>query len=251
MRLGTVVRFLDETLRIQEFPHDSSLNGLQIEGSKNIEAAALAVDACERSMKRAIRAAADLLIVHHGLLWGEAKPIIGVAANRIRLLLLNGVSLYAAHLPLDCHPEIGNNAQLAGLLGIEDPKPFGLYHGREIGLFGRLPRAITPRTLAVNVRTKLGADVKTFPFGPRRIRTLGIVSGGGAFLAQDAARAGCDALLTGEPSHTAYHTARESKISLIHAGHYATETLGLKALGDLVRGELGLPVSFIDVPTGL
>ncbi len=251
MRIDTVVRFLDETLQIREFPRDSSLNGLQVEGSKSVTKIALAVDACERSMKRAVRAKADLLVVHHGLFWGEAMPITGITAGRIRLLLENGLSLYAAHLPLDAHPEIGNNAQLAGMLGIENPKPFGTYHGREIGLFGRLPRAVTPRTLAQKIKTMLKAEVKTLRFGPRSIRTLAIVSGGGAFLTQEASRAGCDGLLTGETSHTAYHTARESRINLIHAGHYATETLGLKALGGLLARELGLSTRFIDIPTGL
>jgi dinuclear metal center YbgI/SA1388 family protein len=251
MRIDTAIRFLDSTLQIREFHGDSSLNGLQVEGSRNITRVALAVDACERSMKRAIRQNADLLVVHHGLFWGEASPITGIMARRVGLLLENGLSLYAAHLPLDAHPEIGNNAQLAGLLGIENHVPFGMYHGREIGLLGRLPRAVAPRTLARKIAALLATEVKTLDFGPSRISTLGIVSGGGAFLAQEASRSGCDGLLTGEQSHSAYHTARESRITLIHAGHYATETLGLMALGALIEAELGLETRFIDIPTGL
>ena len=242
---------MDDTLNIAGFGQDSSLNGLQVEGSKNVTKIALAVDASDRSIRRAARAGADLLTVHHGLFWGEAKPITGVTAARIRLLMENGISLYAAHLPLDCHPEIGNNAALARLLELEKPVPFGIHRGVKIGLRGTLARHISPQHLARKIRNFLQSEVKIFPFGPPRIRKIGIVSGGGAFLAPDAADAGCDALLTGEPSHTSYHIARESKLNLICAGHYATETLGLRSLGTLLRRELGLPVKFIDVPTGL
>jgi dinuclear metal center YbgI/SA1388 family protein len=251
VRLPSVVHYLDELLAPDEFPGDASLNGLQVEGSRRVERIALAVDACETSIRRAVRLKADILIVHHGLFWGETRPLTGILARRVGLLLTNGLSLYAAHLPLDAHAEIGNNARLAALLSIAEPHPFGRYRGAAIGLYGRLPREIGIRSLAAALRRKLGSRTSTFSFGPPRIRTLGIVSGGGAFLAQEAARRGCDALLTGETSHSAYHTAREAKISLVHAGHYATETLGLKALGARMRADLGLPAKFIDVPTGL
>ncbi len=251
MRLKTVVGFLDETLCIASFTSDSALNGLQVEGSRTINAACLAVDACEESIRKTIRGDANLLITHHGLFWGTPQPITGTLARRVRLLLSHGVSLYAAHLPLDCHPELGNNARLARIFELQGTSVFGEYRGVSIGIRGNLQRVMTPRGVAAKLRSTLGATVETFTFGRPKIRTLGIVSGGGAGLVQAAAETGCDALLTGEPAHAAYHTARESRINLICAGHYATETLGVQALGEHLHRELGVPVRFIDVPTGL
>lgn len=251
MRLATIVEYLDDTLKIADFPGDSSLNGLQVESAAKATKISLAVDACDKTIRRAARAGSDLLIVHHGLFWGEAQPVTGFMAKRIRLLLENGISLYAAHLPLDSHPEVGNNIQLAGLLDVNDPSSFGTYRGTAIGLQGRLPRPVTPGSMSRKIQKLFGAPVACFPFGPKRFSRLGICSGGGAFLVQEAAKAGCGALLTGEPSHSAYHPARESGISLICAGHYATETLGVKALGEVLSHEFGLPIRFIDVPTGL
>ena len=251
MKLEKLISFLDERLHIADFTADSSLNGLQVESSSAVKRIATAVDVSDSSIRKAAAARADLLIVHHGLFWGEPVPITGVMARRIELLLSKGVSLYAAHLPLDCHAEIGNNAQLAGLLGLERRRPFGKYHGMIIGLCGDLPRPITPAGIARKLRKSLGADSRIFGFGPERVRRLGIVSGGGASLVGDAAAAGCDTLLTGETSHSAYHTAREARVNLVCAGHYATETVGVKALGALLTTELGLPVKFLDIPTGL
>ena len=251
MRLAALARWIDETLDIDAFGADSSLNGLQVEGRKTVKRVATAVDACEETITRAARARIDLLIVHHGLFWGPAVPITGFMARRLRRLLSNGISLYAAHLPLDCHPELGNNARLADLLGVEDRDRFGRYKGIDIGVRGALPRPVATASLAARVRRVTGAPVRTFPFGPSRIKRLGIVSGGGSMLLQAAAEAGCDALLTGEPAHSAWHVAREARINLLCGGHYATETLGVRTLGERVAGEFGLPVSFIDVPTGL
>lgn len=251
MHLKTVVDFLDETLRIVSFASDSALNGLQVEGSRTVGTACCAVDACEESIRKTIRARADLLITHHGFFWGTPQPITGPLATRVRLLLSHGISLYAAHLPLDCHPELGNNIRLARIFDLRETASFGEYRGVSIGIRGNLQREMTPRGVAVKLRSAINARVKTFTFGRSKIRTLGIVSGGGAGLVQAAADAGCDALLTGEGAHAAYHTARESRISLICAGHYATETLGVQALGEHLHRELGIQVRFIDVPTGL
>jgi dinuclear metal center YbgI/SA1388 family protein len=249
--LKTVVDFLDETLRIASFASDSALNGLQVEGSGTVGAACCAVDACEESIRKTIRARADLLLTHHGLFWGTPQPVTGPLAVRMRLLLSHGISLYAAHLPLDCHPELGNNARLARILELRETAPFGEYRGVSIGLRGYLKRKMTLRGVAAKLRGAINARVNTLAFGGPKIRTLGIVSGGGSGLVQAAAEAGCDALLTGEGAHAAYHIARESRISLICAGHYATETPGVQALGEHLHHELGIPVRFIDVPTGL
>ncbi len=251
MKLTRLRDFLDETLKISNFGADSAMNGLQVESSSSVGRIATAVDVSDRTIRKAAAWRADLLIVHHGLFWGEAVPITGVMAKRVGLLLSKGISLYAAHLPLDCHPEIGNNAQLATLLGLEKRRAFGNYHGMIIGIHGLLPRQITSTGIARKLNKTLGANSKIFPFGPERVRKLGIVSGAGASLLHDAASAGCDTLLTGETSHSVYHLAREARINLICAGHYATETVGVKALGTLVSADYGLPVKFIDEPTGL
>ena len=251
MFLETLVRFLDDHLGKSDFPGDSSLNGLQVEGKKRIKKVALAVDACEQSIRGAARRGADILIVHHGLFWGEAAPITGIMATRVRLLIQSGLSLYACHLPLDCHPEIGNNARLAEMLEIREPVPFGHYKGHDIGLLGALPRPVTAPSFAARVRRLLHAPVRTFAFGSPRMTTLGIVSGNGAFLIEAASEAGCDAFLTGEPTYASYHPARETGMNLFCAGHYATETVGLESLGTVIKRELDLPVTFIELPSEL
>jgi len=251
LKLKRIVTFLDEMLKISDFGADSAMNGLQVESSAGVKRIATAVDVSDSSIRKAAASGADLLIVHHGIFWGKPVPITGVTARRIRLLLSKGVSLYASHLPLDCHPGIGNNAQLAELLGLDQRRPFGSYHGMVIGLCGVLSRVMSPAGIARKLKKSLGAETKIFHFGPDRVRKLGIVSGGGASLANDAVSSGCDALLTGEPAHAAYHLAREARITLICAGHYATETVGVRALGALLETEFGLPAKFIDIPTGL
>ena len=251
MRLDSLVDFLDKTLRVADFDSDSAMNGLQVECSRNITRVATTVDACEESIARAAGSGAELLIVHHGLFWGEASPLTGVMGRRIGLLFSKGVSLYAAHLPLDCHEDIGNNIGLARLLEIEDPRPFGVYRGIKIGLEGKPPRRTTLRALSARLKKNLGDSPKTFPFGPSEIKRLGIVSGGGSSLVQQAKEGGCDTLHTGETTHSVTPTAREAKINLVCAGHSATETPGVRSLCELIEGEFGLPSKFIDIPTGL
>jgi dinuclear metal center YbgI/SA1388 family protein len=251
MRLERLTGFIDGILDPGSFAGDSALNGLQVEASREVGKVALAVDACGDSISRAARRGADMLIVHHGLFWGGTAPITGITASRVRTLLEKKVSLYASHLPLDCHPEIGNNARIADILGVRDPARFGRYAGVDIGLCGMLKKKIKIEGLRRKLAGLLDSPVQTFAFGPSVVRKIGIVSGGGASLTQAAADAGCDALLTGETSHSSYHTARENRISLVFAGHYATETFGVKALGELLRTELGLKTFFIDLPTGL
>jgi dinuclear metal center YbgI/SA1388 family protein len=251
MRLKKVTDYLETILDPGAFQGDRSINGLQVEASGDVRKVALAVDACGASIRSAARRGADLLVVHHGLFWGEATPITGITASRVKALLNGGVSLYAAHLPLDCHPEIGNNARIADVLGITGTSSFGRYAGLDIGLCGMLPRPLKIEGLRRKLAGILDSPVQTFTFGPAVVKKLGIVSGGGASLTQAAADAGCDALLTGETSHSSYHTARENGISLIFAGHYASETFGVKALGELLGKDLGLKTFFLDLPTGL
>jgi dinuclear metal center YbgI/SA1388 family protein len=249
--LGRLTTFMDRYLDIDSYSRDSSLNGLQVEGSKTIKRITLAVDACEESIRGAVRNRSDMLLVHHGLFWGGPVPVTGIMARRIGLLLKHGISLYAAHLPLDCHPVTGNNARMSQMLGIGPVEKFGEYQGYMIGFCGTLPSPLTLKGFSAKVRRMTGAGVNTFAFGKDKVRKVGIISGGAASMVKDAAEAGCDTMLTGETAHSAFHTAREYGVNLICGGHYGTETFGVKALGEIIVSEFGLDVRFIDIPTGL
>ncbi len=251
LKLKKITDLLAETLDIRAFKADSSLNGLQVEGSGEVHKVTLSVDACETAIRRAKNWGSQLLIVHHGIFWNKMEPVTGIMAKRIKLLLLNGISLYAAHLPLDCHPSLGNNARIASILGLKNTSPFGEYAGIEIGRCGTLAQAVSAKSFSAKLRKSFGTPVHSLLFGKKRIKKIGIISGGGASLLPAAAQSGCDALLTGETSHSSYHVARENKINLFCAGHYATETPGVKAVGSFLEEELDLKTRFADIPTGL
>ena len=241
---------LDRFLRVTEIP-DASPNGLQVQGADQVKLVAYAVDASLQTIKAATRADADMLIVHHGLWWGKHEQIVGNLHRRVSALIKNDLSLYAAHLPLDCHPEVGNNVELARILGAKVERPFASYRGVEVGVIAALPRAQKRDAFVAAVGRHLESEVSVLAFGPESVKKIGIVSGGGAAAAEEAARAGCDTLLTGETSHAAFHPAREAGINLVFAGHYATETVGLRALERHVRGRFGVAGTFVSAPTGL
>lgn len=245
-----LVRYLDEYLRIGTI-RDDSRNGLQVEGRPEVRHMALAVDACLAAFQRAAAVQADLLLVHHGLFWESYRPLRGAHLRRIRTLLDHGISLYAAHLPLDAHPEVGNNVALARLLGLEVVGPFGEYHGTAVGVEARLAAAMSPQEFAHLVQDRLQVPVVLQAYGPPQVQAVGIVSGGGAEMAAQAAARGLDLFLTGERSHTFYHEAEEQGLHVLYAGHYATEALGVKALGQHLAERFGLQTTFLDVSTGL
>ncbi|MDX9783499.1 MAG: Nif3-like dinuclear metal center hexameric protein [Spirochaetia bacterium] len=240
-------------LQIDELRNiDDSLNGIQVGCSaKPITTVAFAVDACAASIDRAAKAEADLLFVHHGLFWGSAARIEGPMLERIRGLLSADMGLYACHLPLDMHPQLGNNAQLADLLQLDERKPFGLYHGVAIGVSGRLRHPKTADELCAAILRDNSPPRTLIAAGPSKISTLAIVSGGAPFEALQALGKGIDAFITGEPSHSVYHQIVEGGLTFIAAGHYATETWGLKAVEAKLKAETGLRTLFIDLPTGL
>lgn len=244
-----LVAYLDRYLALDEWS-DKSLNGLQVEGRVTIVRIAVATDAALATIAMAAEAGAGMLIVHHGLFWGPAIPVVGPHRARIAALIEAGLSLYAAHLPLDGHPEIGNNAVLADLLGLEEREPFGVYGERAIGFRGVLPEEIERDELGGRLEALLGARPTVLPFGPSRIRSLAIVSGGAADMVEQAAAAGVDAFVTGESSHIAWHDARERGVNLVFGGHYATETLGVRALGEHLADRFGVESVFLDAPTG-
>jgi dinuclear metal center YbgI/SA1388 family protein len=250
VRLKKLVSFLDHELALSEFPKDESINGLQVEGRAAVEKIGVAVDGCEYVFEKAAQKGVDFLLVHHGLIWGGIRAIQGVLMKRIKTLMDSGISLYACHLPLDWHPKYGNNAQILKLLTVRRMGEFGEYHGKRIGYWGKTAKALSLDEFRGRVDSAFNTKSSAIDFG-RRVRNVAVVSGGGWSAIHDAEKYGIDTFLTGEPSHSAYTLAEEMKINLIFSGHYATETVGVKAVGDMIGKRLGLRVEFIDHPTGL
>ncbi len=230
---------------------DDSLNGVQVgRSSSPLASVAFAVDGCMETIRRARELGAQALFVHHGLFWGKPVPLTGTLLARTAELIQSDMALYACHLPLDAHPEYGNNAVLANMLGMIDRQPFGEYHGKFIGFKGRFP---SPRTLEEATRLVLPQGdraLAVYPFGKKENSTVAVVSGGAPFEAFTAVAQGIDLYITGESSHSVYHEALEGGLNMISAGHYATEVHGLKAVAELASRELGLETMFIEYPTG-
>ncbi len=246
-----LVEYLDAFLEIERWAtHDKSLNGLQVEGRRRVERVAVATDAALATFDLAVEAKAGFLVVHHGLFWGAPRPIRGPLRARLGALLDSGISLYAAHLPLDAHPRVGNNAVLAELLGLEERTPFGAWNGLTIGFSGRLPEPLGCAELAARIEALLGSRVEVLGFGSQLVERVAVVSGDAAELVPDAAAAGMDVFVTGETSHVAWHLAREHRLNVVFAGHYASETVGVRALGDHLTDRFGVDSVFLDAPTG-
>lgn len=248
--LNKLVSFLNAELSLSDFPRDESINGLQIQGKGSIKKIGVAVDACAFVFEKAAEMKIDFLVVHHGLIWGGIKSVSGILQRRISMLLKADISLYACHLPLDWHPEYGNNAELLRMLSIARKGEFGEYHGKKIGYWGRTRREMSLEDFNGHVRNTLKAELSSIDFG-RKVRNVGVVSGGGWSALHDAERYGIDTFLTGEPSHSAYTLAEELRVNLVFAGHYATETPGVRAAGRMLKTKFGIPAEFIDHPTGL
>jgi dinuclear metal center YbgI/SA1388 family protein len=231
---------------------DDSLNGVQVGRSEGpVERVAFAVDACAESIRRAIDGKAQVLFVHHGLFWGRASRIEGALRERIRLLLEADLALYACHLPLDKHPEVGNNAVLARRLGLSELEGFGFYHGQALGFAGKVEPAISLDEAARRVLPDGSRPLSLIPAGPKEIRRAAVVSGGAAMEAFEAIEKGIDLYVTGESSHSIYHAAIEGGINFLAAGHYATEVWGVKAVAEKLARSGGAQTFFIDLPTGL
>ncbi len=250
MQRDELIHWLDFVLETDAYG-DASLNGLQIEGSEEISRIAVATDACQATIDGAVAAGAQLLIVHHGLFWGQCEVIKGAHGRRIRAAIKADLNLYCSHLPLDAHPTIGNNARLAAGLGLVERRPWGGDPARPIGAAGQLPSPMAPAALAQRVEELLDTTVRLLPFGPDPIRSLGIISGAAGSMVDQGLHEGLDAVLTGEPRYGQFFTAEEGGINLLFAGHYATETAGVKALAQHIEDTHGLPWVFLDHPTGL
>jgi dinuclear metal center YbgI/SA1388 family protein len=254
--LAALAEFLDETLDVANIPdYPNALNGVQLANLGEIDRVATAVDFSSESISGAIAAGARLLIVHHGMFWGGVQPITGRVHQRLWSLVTHDVAVYAAHLPLDMHPDLGNNALLARRLGLEPSGGFAKFQTIDVGLSGR--SEIQTQTLAERARAladECGGSFVATPFAPDRVtKHWGICTGAGADSSslREAARRGLDTLIVGEgPHHTAVE-ARELGIVVLYAGHYATETLGVRALGETLAEHFGMTSVFIDSPTGL
>ncbi|MDR1251172.1 MAG: Nif3-like dinuclear metal center hexameric protein [Treponema sp.] len=231
---------------------DSSLNGIQVDNDgSEITKIAFGVDASLETFERALTAGAGMLFVHHGLFWDASLRLAGVHRRRIKFLLDHNICLYAAHLPLDQHPEVGNNAALAGLLGLENLEPFGLYHGKKIGYKGTFAKPLTIDEAVKKIGFMNRPPPGIYPFGKEENTSCAVISGGAASEARQAIEEGLDLYVTGEASHQVYHECLEGKLNMIAGGHYSTEVWGVRAVMRRCAEELHIDTEFIDVPTGL
>ncbi len=250
MTARELAQHLNEVLKVGEIP-DLSLNGLQVDNEGEVERVGVAVDISERAVAEAIRRKIQFLVVHHGLFWGKVLPITGPMYRRVRQLVQGNVALYAAHLPLDLHPELGNNAVLVRDLGWPDAGEIGDYHGVKIGRrvdFGE-PRPL--KAVLAELNRYFATEPVLWSFGPHRVRTVAVISGKAISLLPEVAEAGIDLLVTGETDHASYWAAQEYGVNVAFYGHYNTERLGVRAVGAYLQQTFGLPYEFIELPTGL
>ena len=248
--LSNIVKHCDKTLRTAVIgDYAGAVNGLQVENSGGVTRIAATVDVSRATVKLAIAARADLLVVHHGLFWAPSHPWTGKRYELLRLLLENNLAVYSSHLPLDAHPKLGNNAQLCAALGLRKLKPFFVSHGQPIGLQARTK--ISRAELAARLARATGAKPKLIPGGAKICRRIGIVTGGAGNELKLAAAEGVDTFITGEGAHWTYALAEELGLNVLYAGHYATETFGVKALAAELSRKFKVPWTFLDYPTGL
>jgi dinuclear metal center YbgI/SA1388 family protein len=251
-RLADLTAYLDSYLRVREIPDEpNAYNGLQVENSGRIQRIVAAVDASQQTIDGIT--AGSLLVVHHGLLWDGNPRVMGRHYRRLRALLDRDIAVYAAHIPLDVHPEVGNNYLLAGALGLSDQSWFGNYRGIALGVVGKT--SFPSRTaLLAEVERAVGAasgSTRLIPGGPERPHQVGVVTGSGGSMMAAARDAGCDTLVSGEGAAHTYFDAMEWGLNLVYAGHYATETLGVRALSAHLASRFGLSWEFHDHPTGM
>jgi dinuclear metal center YbgI/SA1388 family protein len=248
--LAAIVQHCDQILRTREIgDYDGAANGLQMENSGTVTRIAATVDASLATVKLAIAAKADLLIVHHGLFWSPSHPWTGKKHELLKLLIENNLAIYSSHLPLDAHPKLGNNALLAAALGLKNLKPFFTSHGQTIGF--KSQTKISRNKLAVKLECATGTKPKTIPGGKEICEHIGIVTGGAGGDLKIAASEGVDTFITGEGPHWTYALAEELGVNVIYGGHYATETFGVKALAAELSKKFKVPWEFLDHPTGL
>jgi dinuclear metal center YbgI/SA1388 family protein len=244
-----IVAFLDELLDAPSWP-DYGPNGLQVPGAREVRRVVTGVSAHAELFAHAAAAEAQMVLSHHGILWDKAPRAITPAhKDRLRILFDADLSLAAYHLPLDAHPEVGNNALICAALGLERAEPFAEHRGRAIGWVGHAHGdGIPAAELLARCAGAFGREPLAFAEGPATVRRVGVVSGGGAGSLSEAVARGLDAFVTGEPSEPAMADAREAGIHFVAGGHYATETLGVRRLGELVAERFAVEHVFVDIP---
>lgn len=246
--LRELLHHLDALLAVEAFS-DYGPNGLQVPGRPDVEHVVTGVSASAALFERAAALDADLVLVHHGLFWGEAAgPIDPALKRRLRILFDHDLALAAYHLPLDAHPDVGNNALIAAGLGAAWTEPFAVHGGAPIGTIAHLDPPAGRDELVARVAALTEREPLVFPAGPDPVRTLGIVSGAAADDVAEAIERGLDAFLTGEPAERVMAMAQEGGVTFLAAGHYATETFGIRALGDLLAERFGVRHTFVDLP---
>lgn len=249
-KLSTLAAYCDRLLhadRIKDY--DGAVNGLQVENSGIVSRIAAAVDASLATVKLAVAAKADLLIVHHGLFWSPTHPWTGKRRELLGQLIGNDLAVYSSHLPLDAHPALGNNGQLCAALGFKKLKPFFFDKGQSLGC--QTTTKISREDLALRLSQAVGRAPIVLPGGPAVCRRIGVVTGGAGSELKLAAREGVDTFITGEGPHWTYALAEELGLNVLYGGHYATETFGVKALARHLSKKFSVPWTFLDHPTGL
>jgi dinuclear metal center YbgI/SA1388 family protein len=248
--LSEIVSYTNRFLRIRDVGDwDHALNGLQIENSGRITRIGAAVDVSTRVLTEAQKRDVDLLIVHHGLFWPGLQSIQGALRRQLRLAFENDIALYSAHLPLDIHPRVGNNAQLLAALGLKSARPFLEEKGQPVGL--KIRASLSRSELVRKLQKALNGPVKVFGFGPKQTRAIGVVTGAAGSEVYRVADEEIDTFITGEAPHWAAVAAEELGMNLLLGGHYATEVFGVKALVAHLSKRFRVPWEFIDCPTEL
>lgn len=248
MHRDELTAYLDRLLNIRLVSEDSA-NGLQVEGKDQVRRVGCAVDFSLDLVERAVREEIDFLFVHHGLIWGGLRSITGLTARLLKPMLAHGISLYAAHLPLDAHPELGHAACLAKRAGLVNARAFGDYKGIPVGITGEFASARGREDVLSNLQTCLCLDLQFFSFGKRKVRQMAIISGRGSFAWPQVVAAGADFFLTGEPSHADYHGLKASGLNVCFAGHYQTEKPGVEAVSAHLNGNRLAESIFFDIPS--
>ena len=249
MDRAELVSYLDSYLRIGEIS-DYGPQGLQVEtANQEVKRIALAVDVSPVIIETAVAYQADMLLVHHGVLWRQVERIAGPLGERVRQMMANGLNLYAAHLPLDAHPEVGNNAVLARMCGINEVTWWYSPTNVPIAVVGDVPTQPSLDELVNDINRQLNTSATVLAHGPKRVQRLAVLSGFGADKVAEAKALGADTFLTGETSHANYWAASDFGMNVIFAGHYATETVGVQALGAYLTEEFGMETRFFDFPT--
>ncbi len=248
--LHEVTEFLDRELNIAEIPdYAGALNGLQIENGGEVRKVVAAVDASLPVIEKAVEAGADLLLVHHGMFWQGAQKVTGAVYKKLKLAMDHGMALYSAHIPLDVHPLWGNNALLSGHLGMKEPVPFFDWKGIQLGLKQEMD--IGRDELLDRVSKAVDSTVHVCASGPDPVGVVGVITGGAGAEVAAIAECGIDTFITGEGPHWSYPLAEELGVNLFYAGHYATETFGVRAMVAELERKFGVESGFIDHPTGL